>query len=372
MLPMLAMTAISGGLSLMSGMGARNAAAKQNRLQMMEDGRVDAMNYDRQQAVNAQNDWLGRQLLTVPEVTTTRSDDTSGQQTDTWGGVDLGAFMAAGEAAGFNPVTWLRSGALSLFATNSSRTQNWGGVTTTQTKTGHNAADAYKIMMPATVMGTPTQIQKVPDMLEVFGNAGQAALSTFKDMYKVDQSQQFQSSLLDRQLSAIAQRQMGGGGTAGSGGLYQTSYGPAVSMGGRAGGSGMLSGSGGGGDSGKLATSLPYPASWERGDVEVTNPHRTWKVDKDQSNAEQYSDRYGDVWEEIFGMYNVVADTVKSATGRSIREWGQRAGMNVGDYKSVGDWWGKTWGAPRAERSVVPYIPPGMSPAIAMPAWARP
>lgn len=336
MLPMLAMTALSGGLSLMSGIGARNSAAKQGRLQMMEDARADSLNQDRLGWRNTRAEELGRELLTIPEVT--RTDDDSGQQTDTWGGVDLSSFMAAGMAAGYNPVTWLNSGALSLFATQSSRTQNWGGVTTT--KIGHNAADAFKLMMPEVSMTQPTQIPKVPDMLEVFGNAGQAALSTFKDLYKVDQSQNFQTSLLDRQLTAMAQRQMGGGSSGGTGGLYSTSYGPTVSMGGRAGGSGMLSSSSGsGGD--KLATSLPYPASWERGDVEVTNPHRIWKVDKDQSNAEQYSDRYGDIWEEIFGTYNVLADTVKSATGKSIREWGQASGMNVGDYSNKSDWYDK-------------------------------
>lgn len=322
MLPMLAMTALSGGLSLMSGIGARNSAAKQGRLQMMEDARMDNLNQERLAVINAARERLGRELLTIPEVT--RTDDDSGQHTQN--GVDLAAFMAAGEKAGFNPVTWLNSGALSMFS--NSTTQNWGGVTTT--KVGHNAADAYKIMVPDAYYGQPTQIPKVPSMLEAFGNAGQAALSTFKDLYKADQSQSFQSSLLDRQLSAMAQRQMGGG-SSGTGGLYQSSYGPTVSMGGRSGGSGMLSGSGGGGGD-KLATSLPYPASWERGDVEVTNPHRTWSVDRDQSNAEQYSDRYGDIWEEIFGSYNVLADTIKSSTGKSIREWGQAAGMNVGDY----------------------------------------
>lgn len=329
MLPMLAMTALSGGLSLMSGMGSRNAAAKQNRLQQMEDARMDAVNFNRQADVNHQNDALGRELLTIPET----SDVTDNSWQSTQGGVDLGAFMAAGDAAGYNPVTWLRSGALSLFA--NSFTQNGGTVSTV--KTGHNAADAYKMMMPATVLGSPTQIQKVPDMLEVFGNAGNAALSTFKDLYKAAESRDFQTSLLDRQLTAMAQRGMGGG-TSSTG---RVSYGPTVSMGGRTGGSAMLGGSAGGGDSSKLATSIPYPSSWERGDVEVTNPHRTWMVDKDQPNAEQYSDRYGEIWGEIFGAYNVVADTVKQATGKSFREWGQSTGMNVGDYANKSDWYDK-------------------------------
>lgn len=358
MLAALGMAGLQGGLSLISGMGAQQSAKKQGRLQMMEDARMDALNMERQALVNQANRDLGRELLTVEEKTTVA--DNSWQRTQ--GNVDLAAFMAAGEAAGFNPVTWLNSGALSLYG--NTFTENGGSVTTT--KMGHNAADAYRMMMPGTVMGTPSQIPKVPSMMEVFGNAGTAALGTFRDQYNKDQSQAFQSSLLDRQLTAMAQRQMGGG-SSGTGGLYQTSYGTSVNMGGRAGGSGMLSGGTSSGS--KAATSLPYPASWERGDVEVTNPHRTWAIDKDTPNAEAYEDRYAEVWANIFGTYNVLADTVRQATGKSIREWGKAANMNVGDYKSVGDWWKSTYGKPRSTGVVTPYVPPGMSPGTAYNVW---
>lgn len=330
MIEMLAMAGLNAGLSLMSGLGNKQATAKQNRLQMIENARVDQLNQERLAAVNAERQRLGHELLTVEEKTTV--EDNSWQATSH--DVDIAGFIAAGAMAGYNPVTWLQSGALSMFSR--SMTQNGGAVTTT--RTGHNAADAFKIMMPDWSGGIATTIQKEPSMLSVIGDAGQAGLSMFKDLYKMDQSQQFQSSMLDRQLSAIAQRSSGGGIVPGSGGLY--SYGPSISMGGATGGSAMLTGGGGGGGSNsKLASSLPYPASWERGEVEVTNPHRIWKVDKDNPNAEQYSDRYGDVWEEIFGTANVVNDTVLNATGKTLRQWGKETGWNIGDYKTFGAWY---------------------------------
>lgn len=356
MLAALGMAGLQGGLSLISGMGAQQAAKKQGRLQMMEDARMDALNMERQALVNQANRDLGRELLTVEEKTTVA--DNSWQRTQ--GNVDLGAFMAAGEAAGFNPVTWLNSGALGLFA--NSFTENGGSVITT--KIGHNAADAYRMMMPSTVMGTPTQIPKVPSMMEVFGNAGTAALGTFRDQYNKDNSLAFQSSALDRQLAAMAQRQ-GGGGSLGGG----VSYGPSMSTGGVTGGSGMLSGGTRASTKDKMATDVPYPASWERGKVEVTNPNRKWAIDKDNANAEAFEARYGEVASEFFGMYNVLADTVRQATGKSIREWGKAANMNIGDYKSVGDWWGKTYGRPRSTGVVTPYVPPGMDPGTAYNVW---
>lgn len=331
MWPMLAMTAISGGMSLMSGIGARNSSAKQGRLQMIEDGRMDALNQERLAVMNRQREALGREMLTVEEKTTDETWQTNSHE------LDIDAFMAAGEKAGFNPVTWLNSGALSMFSTQV--TQNGGTVT----KQGHNAADAFKLMAPDAYYGTPTQIPKVPDMLEVFGNAGTAALGTFKDLYKMQSSQDFQSSMLDRQLTAMAQRQMGGGSTLGGG-----SFGSSVTMGGRAGSSTGLSG-------GKNAANTnPYPASWERGDVNVTNSERKWLVDKNVADTQHKEDRYGEIWGEIFGTANIVNDVVLNTTGKSLRDWGRTAGANIGDYPTLKDWYQAKFGAPVSTTNKVP------------------
>lgn len=338
MWPMVAMTALSGGMSLMSGIGARNSSAKQGRLQMMEDARMDALNQERLAVMNRQREALGREMLTVEEKTTVQ--DNSWQSTNTATDLDIDAFMAAGEKAGFNPVTWLNSGALSMFARGSSLTMNGGEVTTT--RQGHNAADAFKLMAPDAYYGTPTQIPKVPDMLEVFGNAGTAALGTFKDLYKMQSSQDFQSSLLDRQLTAMAQRQLGGGTTIGG-----ASYGTSMSSGGRAGAGGGLS-------SGSKVSSTAYPASWERGDVNVTNPHNRWRVDTTSGDAEAGEARYGEIGGEILGMSNVINDAVLNSTGKTLREWGRETGMNIGDYPSLKDWYAAKFGAPVTSTNKAP------------------
>lgn len=337
MLETLAMTALSGGLSFMSGIGSQQASAKQGRLQQMEDARAFIANTQRQEELNAARAALGERLLKEEEKTVTTTADNSWQNTAQWSDVDISGFMAAGEKAGFNPVTWLNSGALSLFARSNALTTNGGEVTQTQTRTGHNAADAYKIMMPDMVMEQASQIPKPVSTMEVLGNAGQAALSTYKDLYKQDKSQQFQTNLLDRQLAAMAQARGGGGIVPGTGGLI--SYGPSASAGGMTGGGASLSGGGS-----KAVTANPYPG--ERGKKEVTNPHDRYKIDKNLANAEAYEDRYAEIMSNVYGMSNALQDTITQVTGKNLRDWGRHYGMNIGDYKSISDWYNSSVKAP--------------------------
>ena len=63
MLPALAMTGLSAGLSFLSGIGAKQATAKQGRLQRMEDARVFQANTQRQEELNAARAALGERLL---------------------------------------------------------------------------------------------------------------------------------------------------------------------------------------------------------------------------------------------------------------------------------------------------------------------
>lgn len=299
---MLATTALSGGLSFMSGLGQKQSTAKQNRLQMIENARMDELNQSRLEVVNQKNEALGREMLTIPEVTT--------------GWSDMRGLVEDAEAAGFNPLSVLRAGGLSLYA---------GKMTT-----GHNAADAFKLMSPSAQFGTPTTIQREPSMLEVVGSAGNAALSTFQSGYKTMQAQDFQMMTLDRQLAAIAQAggnrslNLAGNGT---GGLYVPMT-----------GGGGLSGAGGGTAKSGGLSDLPYPQKWTNDDVKVTNPHNMWPVDRTQADAEYFEQRYGDVFQELFGASNLVHDTVRAATGKSIREWGQTAGLSY-NYPNNTAWY---------------------------------
>lgn len=317
----LGLTALSGGLSFLGGLGGQQAAKKQNRMQLLQDladyqmndnitREADAGNLIRAREVNAERERLGRELLTIPEETIFEDA--------TWSrsGIDLPAFMLAGELAGYNPVTWLRSGALSMFQTN----QN-GGYTRT-TRTGHNAADAYKMMMPDLPLFTPalkgsTTVNKVPSSMEVFANAGNAALSTYKDLYKMEASQTFQTQLLDRQLTALAQRASGGGSTIGG------SFGPAVTVGGAAGVAGGLSS---GGRSGKDDNVWPgmhqsSPQLWENKQPEATNPFPPnwgWKIPPGYANAETWEDTFGEPISWPYGVLKFMDTAAYNIAGRTV------------------------------------------------------
>lgn len=230
MLTALAPALLQGGLSLMSGIGARNSAAKQGRLQMMEDARVDMLNQDRMTAINQQRERLGRELLTVEErqATTNYQEDTEDNESESFsnteGYVNVAAMMAGAEAAGFNPASWLAAGALSAYSgsNTTSRSRSSSRRTSynsqTLTRSGHNAAAAYKMMMPDMYATNATQIPKVPDMLEVIGNAGTAGLNTFNQLTKQSAQQNQQNDIM-RALSGLvsggARSSSGGGGNVG-------------------------------------------------------------------------------------------------------------------------------------------------------------
>lgn len=181
MLPMLAMTAISGGLSLMSGIGGRNSAKKQARLQQAENDRVRGWNNEQTWATNEWNYGVAQGLLNTP------TERTSSQR----GGVDVDRMMADADRAGFNPVTWLQSGAMAHYAFS----DNYESET--------NPVEAYRMMLRTPNLQSASTIGKIPDAMEIVGDAGQAALNTFRSEYAREDSQAFQREQLGTQLAAI-------------------------------------------------------------------------------------------------------------------------------------------------------------------------
>lgn len=171
MLPMLAMTALSGGLSLMSGIGGRNAAKKQARLQTAENDRVRDYNAQKSYETDVHNLNVAREALDTPVRR----------------GVDIDAMMMDAERAGFNPVTWLNAGAM----------QAYGWET--------QPAEAFRMMLRTPNLISASTVAKIPDAMEIVGDAGQAALNTFRSEYAREDSQAFQREQLGYQLSAIQQ-----------------------------------------------------------------------------------------------------------------------------------------------------------------------
>lgn len=323
-LMLLGTTALSGGLSFLSSIGQRNAAKRQERLQIWEQQRVEQYNREMTQLHNDNRNLMGNLLLNDP--------------------VNIAKFAADGEALGFNRQTWLQ--ALPLYS---------------------NEA-AYKLMTgDAIATSSPMTFQRVPSAQEGFAAAGMAALNTFTSGYKTMMSQDMQWNMLERQIEAMAGRSGRSNSNSGLGSFGIANPFVANAFGVSAGGAASMSG---GLSKGGTVSDLPYPAKWEQGKAEVTNPFRTWNVDKDNTDAETYETRYGDIAQELFGAYNFLADSVRTVTGRSIRDWGRVAGMNIGDYASKGgsymDTLRKWYAAPSSlpnrtlpgfGGSVTPYVP---------------
>ena len=310
-LTLLGTTALSGGLSFISGASQSRTTKAQNRI-----------NIWLAQQANEKAEALGRELLTLPMF-------------------DAEAFRNAGETLGYNPVTWLRSGAASMFQPRA------------------QAEAAYRLMAPSHV----AQVARVPSMAEAAANAGISALNTFTAGYKTMQSQDMQWQMLERQLQAMATgRPASPSGNFGSANPYVPNM-LGISAGGPTSSTGGLS---------SKVSDLPYPSRWEAGKVEVTNPHSMWPVDSTVSDAETYETRYGDVFQELAGASNLFNDAVRAVSGRTLREWGIAAGVSLAPYakgsnsmaETIGKWYADPNGFfnlgsrnAHAQKPVTPYMP---------------
>lgn len=218
MLP-LAMAAISGGLSLMSGLGAQKSAKKQAKTQAAMDEFARRYNADRLGEYNSEVRNLGRELLETPQVTDTTQANRS------W--VDVDAMMLAADKAGFNPVTWLQAGAMQSYTQSASYNH------TEQ----NDPVAAFQMMMPQLQQIQAGTATNIPSALSVIGDAGQAALKSYQTDMRLADSQSFQERLLGLKLNAIQQ----GKSTSGFGSTPRTtSSGGYFSKGGQAGASGAL------------------------------------------------------------------------------------------------------------------------------------
>lgn len=298
MLPMLAMTALSGGLSLMSGIGGRNSAKKQARLQQAENDRVRGWNNEQVWATNEWNYNLGQELLRTPAE---RTHDESES-----GGVDVDRMMADADRAGFNPVTWLQSGALQAYS--------FRNLSTYDTET--NPAEAFRLMMRTPNLQSAATIGKIPDAMEIVGDAGQAALNTFRSEYAREDSQAFQRQNLEMQLAAIqAGKRTGLGSTprmtssGSSGWTYQPWNSEAP----------------GGGAKVDWASAEGL-GLWqpETGKVTYTNPYESGPVSRTPDGG-VWAQRYGEPGDWFGGVATFGRDMFKRQFG--VEEW---------------EWWAKT------------------------------
>lgn len=296
---------LAGGLSLLSGLGAQSSAKSQQKRQAAYDEAARQYNEMWTRATNEKKEALGRELLTIPHTVDELESSRSSY--------DIDRFRADGEKLGYNPVTWLRSGALSGYGLTDTASSKY--------ETGQNAAAAFALMVPDTPTTTATQAVKVPSTMQAIGDAGTAALNVYRADEKQAASQAFQTTLLEKQLAAIGAGKQNGSFFSGTGAPTIGSAGTAM-VGGLA-GSRRSSGARGGGtlSSGSSDPLDKYDPKAE--EAQFTNPW-SWKgstIDTQSPDAQSYEDRYGNIIAEIAGGYNLASDSLKNQTGKSIPQW---------------------------------------------------
>lgn len=264
MWPMLAMGALSMAGSVMSGIGQKNASAKQARLQMMADAAARAENERILAEVNAKRRELGEALMNVPEVSSST--------------VDVDAMVASARKAGINPITYLQAGGLQAHSSTM--------------RMGHNAAAAFSMMVPEYQLTSASQVPQQYSTLQAIGGGITAGAGMMSQMYSIDAK----SSATDKMLAAVMKGAGAAYGNSISGG---GSFGSKVTMGGPTGTVGGLSMK-----TGKDGT---WPG-WDLGFPEVTSFKPLWQVDKKSPDAQGLEDRYHEVGGLIGGIWNIAND----------------------------------------------------------------
>lgn len=337
----------SAGGGLLSGMGASQASAKQGRLQQIQDNEARRLNNEQLWGVGMVNDQrnaLGRELLTVKETTDIEQwdDSTSGS----W--VDIDGMMAAAERAGFNPVTFLNAGGMQAY------TQGWSKSyqRSKTTREGHNAADAFKMMIPEYALASASQVPQQHSMLSALGGALTAGANTLGTQYRANQSYDAQMA---RVLAAGASRGMGL--TDGNG--YAGTYASPGSA-----GSGVIPGLAGGGSTGKgdaywPAYELPPSQLWEVKKPESTNPLPPswgWSIPPGYANAESWEDTFGEPVSWPYGIVKFGDTVLYNTTGKTAAGHFQQAKDDIAAWRATPLPWNAT------RYSGTPYSTGSMSP----------
>lgn len=250
MLPMAA-GLISGGLSLVSGLFGRSddkkARAEAARVQAENLRRTEALNEQQSQRVERANEisaQLGRNFVSAPSV-------------------KMAEMVADAERFGFNPLTYLRSGAASLY----SKVNDLPGFQMQQVQHIASPENFQASVLP-----------QVRSLGGVFASAAQDGFGSYMSESRILQQQNFQRSMLSAALTGVQK-----GKKAGNSGAGSSFYVP-----------GMTTAGATASAKGNAALSIPNPAGWERENSKVTNPWFQWKVDPTQTDASAKTNRYGE------------------------------------------------------------------------------
>lgn len=327
----LALAGLSFGGQLLSGMGAKQASAKQARMQMIADAMAAEKNAATLAAVNARREEIGNTLLDARNVVKTA------------------------ELAGFNPVTWINAGGLGYMT------------------------DAAKFLVPEYSLVQASQVPQQHSMLSAWGNAITAGANAFGTQYRADQSYALQQQKLNNAQDALFFGLSQSNGMRGVMSMGAASGGPTMA-GISAGSAGGLSAARGSGSKDNDAFWPAYEHAptpmWEAKKPESTNPFPPewgWKIPPGFANAEAWEDSMGELVSLPYGVYKLANTAMYNVLGYTVPDMYREAKAGYNDLVTMmGTAW-KSASTPKATLDPVsPYIPAGMARSIAYPSWATP
>lgn len=285
---------ITGGLSLVSGFFGRNDAKKQQKRADAAQALADERNRADIALANAKNTELAANLSKIPHITTNETD--SLVETKTSNSVRMADFMKAAEDSGFNPVTFLNSGALSMFADTATTTK--GFERNMQSSIGHNAAFAAQLASPATYQQGVAQQIPIPSIGSVVAGAAGAAYGAYSDQKQREADQAFQREMQNKHLEGVQKQQAD----------FMRSFFVPSRQGGNV----------------KTNGQLGAPLVPTEGEVKVTNPFLTRPVDGTVPDAVAWEDRYGEIGGLLGGVSNIFDDLIFNVTGMTHKERGEQ------------------------------------------------
>lgn len=208
---------VSGGISLLGGLFSSMGQKSRDKKNAEAARKANEANEARVTKMNADVRRRAERAASVPIVTN--------QQTA--GSVDVKGMMAGAEAAGFNPITWLRNGGMQAYARTTSSSQVYNSQ-----------------LMDAALAGSTIFQESAPPLStaqttgEVIGNALNTGASAWVNEASQERQNQFQMGLLQMQLDgqnkpgAYSGRRSGYVPTAFLGGSHTTANNSAVLAGG--------------------------------------------------------------------------------------------------------------------------------------------
>lgn len=285
--------ALSFGSSLISGLGARQSAKKQQKIQAA----YEYMNFVNRQADIVTNrtwtNWKNDQDAALGTQLQGRAD----AMRDTWNPANISSHAAA---AGFNPATWL-SVMGGAYAANSQAAESMWATGLSMKSPQIYLDAAYEQQAPTT---------QVPSVTEAVGGALQAGVNTLLTDWRAMDSRNFQREQLATQIAAIQA----------NGGKAKSAVGVPVSQRSFF-GSGQLPYQTVAGKAGTASGPQLGYSDWKSEEVKVTSPLGYGvQVNPNVADAGAFTDRYGESELVELGVagYNMAQDMSWLYFGRTI------------------------------------------------------